>query len=49
MTITGSSTDPQGVSQVLVCAKQTDTCDGADWQQATLIAGIAGGDWFYEL
>ena len=48
VTINGTSADPQGTSQVLVCAKQTDTCDGADWQQATLIAGIAGGGWYYD-
>ncbi|MGD8472611.1 MAG: hypothetical protein PVH59_00715, partial [Anaerolineae bacterium] len=48
VTINGTSTDPQGTSQVLVCAKQTDDCDGADWQQATLIAGIAGGVWYYD-
>lgn len=38
--IKGGALDPEGVKEVFVCAKLTDTCAGADWQKAT---GAANG------
>ncbi|MBM3188845.1 MAG: hypothetical protein FJZ90_09005, partial [Chloroflexi bacterium] len=43
--IWGTASDPEQVSQVFVCVKTTDTCDGGDWQPATvsygaLLAGV---------
>jgi hypothetical protein len=46
VTITGSALDAEPVSQVLVCAKTTPDCSGADWQPA--VGGHSGGPaWFH--
>ncbi len=35
LNIVGNASDPEGVQQVFVCAKLSDTCAGADWKLAT--------------
>ncbi|RME84986.1 MAG: hypothetical protein D6775_04050, partial [Caldilineae bacterium] len=46
--ISGGATDPQGVSEVRVCVKTSDTCHASEWQSVQPVAGIAAlNNWSY--